>query len=71
MKPGYLRIVEGQGHSKHYANQKIIQRKPARVSNTNNNFFEHVKSRTIEKKFGNNHLKGTLGNTRLRARRID
>lgn len=63
--------MEGQGHSKHYANQKIIQGKPAIVSNTNNNFSKCVKGRTPEKKFGNDDLKDTLENTRERAGRIN
>lgn len=42
--------MEGQGHGKHYTDQKIIQGKPARVSNMNNNYSKCVKGRTPEEK---------------------
>lgn len=63
--------MKGQGHSKHYANQETIQGTPVIVSNTNNNLFKDVKDRKPEKEFVNDVVKGTLGNKRERARRIN
>lgn len=51
--------------------KKIIQGKPVIVSNTNNNLFKHVKDRKPETEFGNDVVKGTLGNKRERTRRIN